>query len=96
MTNKPDTNQLEADICRYLIERYDRGNSYVRIHYIAKEIDTTPQSVTPIVRQLVEEGGLEVWRSPNVGADLYRFDNIREICHQATDDQHGRIPSSRQ
>jgi len=78
----PETNTLEGDIRRYLLERYNRGNSYVRINRIAKAIGATPQSVTPIVRQLVDDGGLEVWKSPSVGADLYRFGNVSEIPQQ--------------
>lgn len=67
------THPLESDVRTYLRERWEDGNSYVKISMIAKAIDEDPRALTPVVRLLVHERTLEVWASPDSNANTYRI-----------------------
>jgi len=70
MTNHP----LEQAVREYVHERYERGSSHVKTPHVAKALDETPQRVVPVMRALVRDGTLEVWRE-NTNATVYRINS---------------------
>lgn len=65
--------ELDQQIREFCKQRLEKGNSYVNVRRIGKEIDATPQALGHSVTRLVEAGDLEVWRDVGNARTTYEI-----------------------